>query len=174
MLVSTVKFQMMVDITNSTIITLMQIKIIDSIKVLLVPQQINKAGEIQDISQVVKEEIMEVKQKIQIILILHNLLMSIQMNLNQLIDINIIKEYQKVRKITKDKQEGLMLSNNNNITINIKNLSIMAIISLYVKHQMLIQIQISGILKVKECLVISHPISMLKMTVKLLDYHKLH
>lgn len=46
---------------------------------------------------------MEVKQKIQIILILHNLLMSIQMDLNQLIDINIIKEYQKVRKITKDK-----------------------------------------------------------------------
>ena len=46
---------------------------------------------------------MEAKQKIQIILILHNLLMSIQMNLNQLIDINIIKEYQKVRKTTKDK-----------------------------------------------------------------------
>lgn len=174
MLVSTVKFQMMVDIINSTIITLMQIKIIDSIKVLLVPQQINKAGEIQDTSQVVKEEIMEVKQKIQIILILHNLLMSIQMDLNQLIDINIIKEYQKVRKITKDKQEGLMLNNSNNITINIKNLSIMAIISLFVKHQMLIQIQISGILKVKECLVINHLISMLKMNVKLLDYHKLH
>jgi len=67
-----------------------------------------------------------------------------------------------------------MLNNSNNITINIKNLSIMAIISLFVKHQMLIQIQISGILKVKECLVISHLISMLKMIVKLLDYHKLH
>lgn len=40
----------------------MQIKIIDSIKVLLVPQQINKQGVIQDISIVVKEEITEAKQ----------------------------------------------------------------------------------------------------------------
>jgi predicted XRE-type DNA-binding protein len=100
--------------------------------------------------------------------------MSIQMNLNQLIDIIIIKEYQKVKKIIKDKQEGLMLNNSNNITINIKNLSIMVIISLFVKHQMLIQIQISEILKVKECLVINKLTNTLKMTVKLLDYLKLH
>ena len=61
-----------------------------------------------------------------------------------------------------------------NITINIKNLKIMAIISLSEKHQMLIQIQISEIHKVKEYQVIIHLITMMKMTVKLLDNHKLH
>ena len=178
MLESKVKFQMMEDITNSTITMLMQIKITDNIKVLQTPQQINKAGGIQDINQVVKEEIMEVKQLTQIILILPNLQILIRMNLNQLIDIIIIKLYQKVKKIIKDKQEDLMLNsnnnNNNNITINIKNLKIMAIISLSEKHQMLIQIQISEIHKVKEYQEIIHLITMLKMSVKLLDNHKLH
>lgn len=67
-----------------------------------------------------------------------------------------------------------MLNSSNNIIFNIKNHNTMVIISLSEKHQMLIQIQISEIHKVKEYQVIIHLITMMKMTVKLLDNHKLH
>ena len=117
---------------------------------------------------------MVAKHKIQIILILPNLQILIQMNLNQLIDIIIIKVFQKVRKITKDKQEDLKVNSSNNITINTKNPNTMEIISLSVKHQMLIQIQTSEIHKGKEFQLIIHLITTQKMNEPLQDNHKLH